>query len=59
MAGVRIDELKAEARYRSERAYGPRPASPVRLRELERAAVAAEARWREALTRQPRATPDG
>jgi hypothetical protein len=66
MAGVRIDELKAEARYRSERlalyrarAYGPRPTSPVRLRELERAAVAAEARWREALTRQPRATPDG
>ena len=51
----RIDELQVEARYRRERydlyrakAYGPRATSPARLRELERACQAAEARLRHA-----------
>jgi hypothetical protein len=49
----RIDELRVEARYHRERydlyrakAYGPRATSPARLRELERACQAAEARLR-------------
>ena len=49
----RIDELQVEARYHRERydlyrakAYGPRATSPARLRELERACQAAEARLR-------------
>jgi hypothetical protein len=51
----RLDELRAEARYHRERrdlyrakAYGPRATSPLRLRELERACVFAEARLRRA-----------
>jgi hypothetical protein len=51
----RIDELQVEARYHRERydlyrakAYGPRATSPARLRELERACQAAEARLRHA-----------
>jgi glutamate racemase len=49
----RIDELQVEARYHRERydlyrakVYGPRATSPARLRELERACQAAEARLR-------------
>jgi len=48
---VRIEELRAEARYHRERldlyrakVYGPRPTTTSRLRELERAQRAAEAR---------------
>jgi len=48
---VRIEELRAEARYRRERyelyrakVYGPRPTTMSRLRELERAHRGAEAR---------------
>ncbi|HWI06101.1 MAG TPA: hypothetical protein VNT54_01135 [Solirubrobacteraceae bacterium] len=48
---ARIAELRAEARYARERyelykakAYGPRPTSATRLRELERAHEAARAR---------------
>lgn len=56
MAGsVRIEELEAEARYHRERydlyrakMYGLRATSPARLRELERACQAAEARLRDA-----------
>jgi hypothetical protein len=51
----RIDELEAEARYARQRAdlyraktYGPRPTSPARMRELERAADGAEERLRSA-----------
>jgi hypothetical protein len=47
----RIEELRAEARYHRERcalyrakAYGQRPTSPARLRELERACQSAEGR---------------
>lgn len=52
-----LDELRAEARYARERldlyrarAYGLRPMSATRLRELERAADAADERLRHALT---------
>jgi hypothetical protein len=52
---ARIEELQAEARYARERfrlyqarAYGSRPTSPSRLRELERVADGAEARLRSA-----------
>jgi len=51
-----IEELKAEARYHRERyelykakAYGPRPTSDIRLRELERRHQGAEVRLRRAL----------
>jgi hypothetical protein len=51
----RIEDLRAEAKYWRERAdlyrakaYGPRPTTPGRLRELERAAEGAEARLRRA-----------
>jgi hypothetical protein len=54
----RIDELEAEARYARQRLdlyrakmYGPRPTSPVRMRELEREADGAEQRLRRARER--------
>jgi hypothetical protein len=65
MAGgaERIDELEAEARYARQRLdlyrakmYGPRPTSPVRMRELEREAEGAEQRLRRA---RERLAPDG
>jgi len=47
----RLDELRNEARYRRERlslykarTYGGRPASPYKLRELQRASDGAAAR---------------
>jgi hypothetical protein len=50
-----IEELRVEARYHRERRdlyrakmHGPRPATPVQLRELERACVLSEARLRRA-----------
>jgi hypothetical protein len=54
MAGsARIEDLRAEARYRRERyelyrarVYGGRPTTMARLRELERAHQGAEARLR-------------
>jgi hypothetical protein len=55
----RIDELEADARYSRQRAdlyrakaYGGRPTTPARMRELERAAEGAEARLRRARDRQ-------
>jgi hypothetical protein len=46
-----IDDLRVQARYWRDKhdlyrakAYGPRPTSPARLKELERAALIAEAR---------------
>ena len=60
-AADRLEELRAEARYRRERydlykarVYGSRPSSMARLRELERAAVAAEERLRHAEAEQAR-----
>ncbi len=51
----RIAHLRAEARYHRERydlyrakVYGPRPTTMTRLRDLERACEAAEARLRHA-----------
>jgi hypothetical protein len=51
----RIDDLKVDARHHRDRRdlyrakmYGPRPASLVRLKELERACVLAESRLRRA-----------
>ncbi len=62
MTDDRIARLRAEARYHRERydlyrakVYGPRPTTLTRLRELERAAEAAEARLRHA--EQERAPP--
>ena len=60
MAGpARIEELRAEARYRRERyqlyrakMYGLRATSMARLRELERAHEGAEARLRRAAQEQ-------
>lgn len=50
-----IEDLLAEARYQRHRfdlyrakAYGPRPTTVARLRELERACQSAEARLRRA-----------
>jgi hypothetical protein len=55
----RLEELRAEARYRRERrdlyrarAYGSRATSLFRLKELERACVFADARLRRALQEQ-------
>jgi hypothetical protein len=51
----RIEELRVDARYHRERRdlyrakmHGPRPTSPFRLWELERACVLSEARLRRA-----------
>jgi hypothetical protein len=53
---ARIEELRAEAHYHRQRydlyrakAYGMRPVSPTRMRELEHAAVEAEERLAHAL----------
>ena len=53
--GPRVDDLRVEARFWRERydlyrakAYGPRPSSPARLRELQRIAEGAEARLKRA-----------
>jgi len=55
----RIEDLEAEARYARERlelyrakAYGPRPTSATRMRELERAHEGAAARLRTARDRE-------
>jgi hypothetical protein len=52
---VSLEELRAEARYQRERydlyrarAYAGKPTSDTRLRELQRASEAAEARLRAA-----------
>jgi hypothetical protein len=59
---ARLDELRAAARYAAQRrdlyvakSYGPRPTSPARLRELERAADQARERLEaaEAEARRP------
>jgi hypothetical protein len=62
MAVEHLDDLRAKAQYARERyqlykakAYGPRPTSPARLRELERAYEQAEARLRAAEAEEQRA----
>jgi len=62
----RLDDLRVQARYWRDKhglyrakAYGPRPTSPARLRELERTAQAAEARLRIAEAAESAASPDG
>jgi hypothetical protein len=61
MDDARLEELRAEARYRRERrdlyaarAYGGRPTSAAKLRELERAATAAAERLAHAEAQQRR-----
>jgi hypothetical protein len=56
---ARLAELRAEARYARERyelyrakAYGTRPTSPARMRELERAHLDAHARLQRAEAQQ-------
>jgi hypothetical protein len=56
-----LETLEAEARYARERyqlyrakAYGPRPTSPARMRELQRLHEGAEARLKRARERQAR-----
>ena len=60
-AAARLGELKAQARFARERydlykarAYGPRPTSPARLRELERESTRAEESFRFAKTEAER-----
>jgi hypothetical protein len=60
-----LDDLQAQAEYARQRyqlykakAYGPRPTSPVRMRELERAWEQAQARLRAAQA-QERGGPGG
>lgn len=52
-AAQRLNELEVQARFARQRydlykarAYGDRPTSPARLRELERECARAEAAWR-------------
>lgn len=61
-----IADLRADARYARERydlyrakAYGSRPTSTTRLRELERASEAADARLRHAERDSPAPRADG
>jgi hypothetical protein len=61
MDDARLEELRAEARYRRERrdlyaarVYGGRPTSATKLRELERAATAAAERLAHAEAQQRR-----
>lgn len=56
MDAEELERLRADARYHRERlelyrakAYGPRPTSPTRLRELERAHQGAQERLEHAL----------
>jgi hypothetical protein len=59
-----LDDLRAQAQYARQRydlykakAYGQRPTSPVRMRELQRACEQAEARLRAAEALERRAHP--
>jgi hypothetical protein len=59
MDAARLEQLRAEARYRRERrdlykarAYGGRPTSAAKLRELERAATDAAERLARAEAQQ-------
>jgi len=60
-----LETLEAEARYARERyqlyrarAYGPRPTSEARMRELQRVHEGAEARLKRARDREAAPPPD-
>lgn len=62
MPANHLDELRAQARHARQgydlyraRAYGQRPTSPARMRELQRACEQAEARLRAAEAQERRA----
>ena len=68
MSAGHLDDLRAEAQHARQRydlykakAYGQRPTSPARTRELQRACEQAEARLRaaEEQGRHPRTTAEG
>jgi hypothetical protein len=65
MSTRHLDDLRAEAQHARQRydlykakAYGQRPTSPARMRELERASEGAEARLRAAEAEERRASAD-
>ena len=67
MSTRHLDDLRAQAQHARQRydlykakAYGPRPTSPARMRELQRACEQAAARLRaaEAQERRARTTAD-
>jgi hypothetical protein len=66
MSARHLDLLRAEAQHARQRydlykarAYGPRPTSEARMRELERACDGAEARLRAAEAEERRARSTG
>jgi hypothetical protein len=66
MSTRHLDDLRAEAQHARQRyqlykarAYGPRPISQTRMRELERISVGAEARLRAAEADERRAGSSG
>jgi hypothetical protein len=66
MSVEHLDDLRAKAQYARERyqlykakAYGQRPTSPARLRELQRAYEQAEARLRAAEADEQRTAAAG
>lgn len=66
MSVEHLDDLRAKAQYARERyqlykakAYGQRPTSPARLRELQRAYEQAEARLRAAEAEERRTATAG
>jgi hypothetical protein len=66
MSAEHLEDLRAQSRYARERyqlykakAYGQRPTSPARMRELQRAYEQAEARLRAAEAQEPVAPPLG
>jgi hypothetical protein len=65
MSMARLDELRTQAQYARQRydlykakAYGPRPTSATRMRELERECARAEAALRFAEAEAKRGAPD-
>jgi hypothetical protein len=66
MSTRHLDDLRAQAQYARQRydlykakAYGQRPTSPARMRELQRACELAEARLRAAEAQERRARTAG
>ena len=66
MSAKHLDDLRVQAQYARQRfdlykakAYGQRPTSPARMRELERACERAEARLRAAVADERRVRNTG
>ncbi len=66
MSSLHLDDLRVQAQYARQRydlykakAYGQRPTSPARERELQRASEQAEARLRAAEAEERRAHTTG